>query len=347
MKKSNNEISNGVDLISLYKISVLCLALIVSFAFCDKAKAIGDSSYLSFGQELRQYIRSGASSLGRQCRDEIDRSANSNNVAATIERARGKRNCRAVKLYLGAIEYGSDEQKQQARFEIIDAYDSAGDEIGAMKAAKIYINEHGQNETVRVKIIRIARGSFSTVVGRDPLWEKMVLNEHSAQTLENPFFQYIIADKFFRDYPNSSHRPEVQQIQNLAASNIDDHFMSIVNFYMRRREYKAAILRLQTVLARGPESQIYGEGLHTSIEAYVKLAQQVSDVGRGRVIRSIGLRRIDEDRVRAILDIAPLQRLDASLHEKYLLDQASILMGYMEDFIPGDSWTRKAQGFFQ
>lgn len=330
---------------SIYKLSVMSLATLVAVALCQQARA--ESSYDSFGQELINMIKSGGGLIGSQCKDEISSSVNPNNIDKMLREARRGNNCRSVRKYLGIIENGSAQHKKQARFEIIDAYDRAGDEIGAMLAAKKYIKTYGQSEAIRIQVLRVARNNFVKARGRDPLWEKMVLGTHESQTRANPFFQNIIAYNFFRDYPRSKYRSEVEKIYSLASKNVDDHFIGIAKYYMNRKEYKAVIIRLQSVWAIGPDSDIYPESLYMSIQAFIKLAQQVKVVGNGKVIRRIGLRKIDEGRVRSILQLQPTDSLNYKEQVEFLIEQATVLMGYMEEAIPNSSWTKKAQRLFK
>lgn len=336
-----------------WRVCLIALSLLL-FSFPSYGQS-SDSSYLSYTQELTRLIQNGGRQVRRECADEVMGTVFPGNINESFAQARQlvashrrRQGCQAVSYYLGIIEHGNEEQIRQARAEIVEAYVLGGDSFGAMNSANFFLGTYGQNQNIRFRMIEVAREYFATHPERDPFWEKMILGIHPTQQQGNSLYQNFIARNFLADFPQISPqmRAVVDEVYKLAIDNIDQHFLAIAKFYHDRREYKATIIRLQPVWRIGPNSNIFPESLYLSIDSFIKLAQQVQTVGEGRVIRQFGLRTIDADRVRDLLELEATDPVDYAEQVNFLLEQASLLMEIMEANIPGNPWTARAQALF-
>jgi hypothetical protein len=331
--------------------SLLILALFLVLVSSPPTYAQNENTYLTYNQELFSYIQNFGRQLRRECPDRPHTSVSAGRIDAAFTLARQQSPCVRVQYYLGIIEQGNQQQRQQARREIISAYIDGGDVYGAMNSATFYVGLYGQQgreseaviHDIRFQILQVSHSFFATHPGRDPFWEKMLLGIHSRQSLSNPLFQFYRGDIFLRDYPRSPHRAWVQRALRVAQQNVDRHYLEPNKHLRSRREWKAIIVRMAPIWSLSDESVIYPAALEESVEAFIQLALQVRTVGQGRVIRGIGLRTIDENRIRQLLELNPGQPIDYAYHYNFLMEQAAQLVNYMERTLPGHAATRNAQ----
>ena len=205
-------------------------------------------------------------------------------------------------------------------------------------------------EEIRTKIFEVARANFATNPGRDPFWEKMVLGIHSQQNRNNPAFQYYSAALFQRDYPRSRYKSKLRRITRIAEDNVSRHYVDPVKQYMKQKDYKAAIVRLSPIWSLSPDSIIYAEALEVSIEAFIKLSQQVREVGQGKVIKRLLWGRPTINKVwitTTVLELPYGTPVDFTKEADDLMRQAEMLVDYMQRTLPADSATKRAIRMFQ
>ena len=321
---------------------IILLAMVVS----SQTQASEISTYQSYWQEVVQYMRNHGRQLRKECEDRPHSSVNSQNISASFQQARSVRNgCRRVKYYLGIIEHGNQQNRQLARREIIDAYIDGDDPYGAMNAATFYVHLYGKRNRedasvileIRSKIIEVAFDNLAHNRGVDPFWEKMVLGVHSRQNLSNPAFQYYSAALFLQHYPRSSYRNRLMEIVNVASENVQRHMIDPIDQYMRQLDYKAVVTRLN-VFWTERDSLVYADALTWSVEAYVKMAEMVRQVGQGRVFkrRCWGRPHVDQKFVTQTIWEEywdPNNPMDYNEAYQFFLNQADQLINYMDQTV--------------
>ncbi len=335
----------------------LFLLILLAMVISSQSQAQSESTYRSYWQELVTFMENGGRRLRKECEDRPHHSVTASNIASSFQRARNERNaCRRVKYYLGIIEQGSAQERQVARREIIDSYIAGRDPYGAMNAATFFVHLYGKQNRenpqviyeIRTKIFELAFSNFATNPGYDPFWEKMILNVHSRQNLSNPAFQYYTAGLFLAHYPNSPYQQRLMEIVQVASENVQRHMMDPVDQYMMQLDFKAVIYRLKDFW-ENRDALVYADALKLSVEAYVKMADMVWQVGQGRVFkrRCWGRPNVDKMFVTQVLweeHWDPSRPMDYTEAYHFFLQQADELIVYMEKTVgPTDPATLRAK----
>ena len=130
---------------SLKKITLLFLSIGLVISVSSLSYAEEGSTYRTYWQEVQAYMKNGGRQLRKECQDKEHSSVRSSNIEVSFEKARTRSNpCTKVKFYLGIIKYGTQQDRQVARREIIDAYIDGNDSYGAMNAATFYVGLYGK-----------------------------------------------------------------------------------------------------------------------------------------------------------------------------------------------------------
>lgn len=155
----------------------------------------------------------------------------------------GRKFQRARKFYTHVYEnYPNDPLGRRSLLRVADTYFGQGGVLNLVEAQYKYrdfINRYPGSEFADYAMLQIANVSFEQM-------ERPDRDQTKTREAVEKFRDMIAA------YPNSKHRPEAEERLQLALDRLAKHEHIVARFYMQRRNYEAAISRLNGIVDTYP-----------------------------------------------------------------------------------------------
>jgi outer membrane protein assembly factor BamD len=138
--------------------------------------------------------------------------------------------------------YPNDPLGRRALLRVADTYFQSGDPVSLVEAQYKYrdfINRYPGSEYGDYAMLQIAQVSVKQIARA----ERDQAKTHEAVEKLNDMI---------RAYPNSKYRPEAEKLLALAQDRLAKHEHVIARFYMKRRDYNAALGRLNYIVEKFP-----------------------------------------------------------------------------------------------
>lgn len=164
---------------------------------------------------------------------------------------------------------------------LIETYVQARDPYLTVNEANVFIDQmQGTPEAEYVHFLMLTSiFERSQTIGpdRSQEWTKYALGIHSTQTADAPYLLRLSFVEFLKEYPEG---PYSKQIENELAeikNTFAEHWLNIGKYYVKKKEYPAAIERFRFILEWGPGIESFDETLYCTIDALYRLSIAILD----------------------------------------------------------------------
>jgi len=232
-------------------------------------------------------------------------------------------------------QYPDSPLYHQAQVKLIEALKFAGDYNGAINEANLYLerNVGGANvESVHYLMVLAVFEQFPRTGKTSQEWVSYALGINRDQNDKRPFIKNLAFEEYLRLYPDSPRRADVESKLNEARDLMSEHFIEIGHFYLKRRQYRAAIQRYGFVSRFGNQTKHFEMALYYLQDSYQKLADDLKS------------KRISDQQLRDMMLITgqPEPELRSQVIAQ-AQDQAEQIRSEMRKNRPESPWTRRLE----
>lgn len=138
--------------------------------------------------------------------------------------------------------FPNDPLGRRALLRVADAYFAQGDPVNLVEAQYKYrdfINRYPGSDRADYAMLQIAMVSYLQM-------DKPDRDQQKTQEALDKF------DEMLRAYPKSALRPEAEKRRQDVLDRLAKHEHIVARFYMKRKQYNAALLRLNGIIERYP-----------------------------------------------------------------------------------------------
>jgi outer membrane protein assembly factor BamD len=164
--------------------------------------------------------------------------------AKAEEEMERKRYSRARTFYSHVYEnYPNDPLGRRSLLKIADTYFNQGDQLNLIESQYKYrdfLNRYPGSDSADYAMLQIANVSF-----------RQISRPERDQTKTREAIQKL--QEMIAAFPNSSYRPEAEEKLKIALDRLARHEHRVAQFYIQRRNWDAAVARLNTIVDQYPD----------------------------------------------------------------------------------------------